>query len=573
MSVSVGARPDLLSSHEFPPLSAVNQPPLSSASHHRSYDAVAVASNCAAVNLSMTKSGASIPLPSSIVSDVGLPSHVLGHLVPGTLDLDCEASPVDPRASLACNFVGSEFGTPTARHNANINDGSVLTGLSPGNSLHAHSPNPMASSGVVECCNAAPSSSIRKSWSSLFKTMPRNAGVYEPVDFIIIEENGVMIPPPCVMQAGLDFWSGYVVGFFLDPKHRLHDVAAVCRRAWRLQGGLKVKLVDSLYYILFSSPEERSRVLESEPSFFDGQPFILTPWSPTVASVREQVFSIPVWVYFSQIPSALQPLLGLNWLACNIGKLKCFDSNTVARDKLVFAKALIEITPDKPLPSSIPVQLAVGHVVDVRVRYGWVPDICTSCQSFGHIDADCVRSVVPDAAPKIPLPRPPLRKWVPKASLVAAVPGPSLSLVTPVSPDPGIAPPIPPVVPVLYPPHVVWAKSEHCWVDCRSDMRYNPEDNYYFRYISDELLDLRCLYYSISGDSLVLDMDGSFAAMNSTLLADSAWDRAFVYSPGIDCYDPSLAALFRPFIGLLEGGSMKTTKDDEGVSVSSSEEE
>ena len=72
-------------------------------------------------------------------------------------------------------------------------------------------------------------------------------------------------------------------------------------------------------------------------------------------------------------------MIGLNWLASAVGKVKCFDANTVAREKLVYAKALIEITPDKPLPDSIKVRLSEDHVAEITVKYGWKPDICTVC--------------------------------------------------------------------------------------------------------------------------------------------------------------------------------------------------
>jgi hypothetical protein len=610
MVSDVNARPNLHSSRDFPPLQASKQSPL-----------VPIAPPC--LNDETIATSCNPKVSSALNNYLGSPSCELGQQVLGVLEVerdvgsgselvvgvgissvetvvqDCCTSSVcinDARGSghVTANFLSSPscVGTPvlpsvadspglpsatpiasdtqSVRHfvSADVNPGHIS--LNPGGNMKspnvALDPIPVATSGV-ECSH---SQSVPKSWSSLFTSMPRNAGVYEPVVFEIHEENGVKIHPPNVIQAGVDFWSEYVVGFFLDPKHRLPDVAAVCRRAWRLHGGLKVKLVDSLYYLLFSSPEERSRVLESEPTFFDGQPFIITPWSPTIASVREQVFSIPVWVYFSQIPSALQPLLGLNWLACNVGKLKCFDSSTVARDKLVYAKALIEISPLKPLPTSIPVQLAVGHVADVRVRYGWVPDICSSCHSFGHIASACSRSVISASAPKIPLPRPPLRKWVPKVTQDASLstdPNPPISLARPASPVPSA------VLPTSKQDRVGWADSEHCWVDLRSDMRFNPEDDTYLRYVSDDLLDLRCLYYTVSGDSLVLDLDGSHALINSVLLADSAWDRSFIYSSDVDSYDPSLAVLFRPFFGLLPGGSLVSTRVDVGVCDSSSAEE
>lgn len=41
----------------------------------------------------------------------------------------------------------------------------------------------------------------------------------------------------------------------------------------------------------------------------------------------------------------------------------------MARKILVYAKALIEITHNKPLPSSLEVKLVEGHDVEVVVRY------------------------------------------------------------------------------------------------------------------------------------------------------------------------------------------------------------
>lgn len=57
----------------------------------------------------------------------------------------------------------------------------------------------------------------------------------------------------------------------------------------------------------------------------------------------------------------------------------------MAIKRLVYAKALIEITPTKPLPSVFKVRLVEDVFAKVRVRYNWKSDICTSCQSFGHL--------------------------------------------------------------------------------------------------------------------------------------------------------------------------------------------
>lgn len=81
----------------------------------------------------------------------------------------------------------------------------------------------------------------------------------------------------------------------------------------------------------------------------------------------------------------LQPIIGLDRPMSLVGKLKCFDVNIVARKKLVYDKALTEITPDKPPPSKLRVCPAPGHVAIVDVHYSWKPDIYTTCCFFSHI--------------------------------------------------------------------------------------------------------------------------------------------------------------------------------------------
>lgn len=74
-------------------------------------------------------------------------------------------------------------------------------------------------------------------------------------------------------------------------------------------------------------------VLEADHSIIAGKPFIITSWSPLVDKVGEQILSISVYAHFSRITFVLQPMVGLNWLASVVGKLKCFDANTIARNR------------------------------------------------------------------------------------------------------------------------------------------------------------------------------------------------------------------------------------------------
>lgn len=42
-------------------------------------------------------------------------------------------------------------------------------------------------------------------WSSLFSLLPKNAGDFVPRSFDMVNKDGVLIPPPKVIQAGVDY--------------------------------------------------------------------------------------------------------------------------------------------------------------------------------------------------------------------------------------------------------------------------------------------------------------------------------------------------------------------------------
>lgn len=80
-----------------------------------------------------------------------------------------------------------------------------------------------------------------------------------------------------VMQEGIDFWSDYLVGLFLDANPSYYNVRKQRQNVWKCRGDLRVHYVDAMYYFKFFSKEERLQVLEAEPSIIAGKPFIITP--------------------------------------------------------------------------------------------------------------------------------------------------------------------------------------------------------------------------------------------------------------------------------------------------------
>jgi len=123
-------------------------------------------------------------------------------------------------------------------------------------------------------------------WTSLFSKLPKNAEVYVPKEFKNMEEDGVMVLSPKVQQARMDFWTDYMVGFFLDSNPNYQLVKVRCNQVWKPRGGLSVHYDNYMYFLKFARCEERQRILEADPIIIEGKPFITMTWSPSMDQAK-----------------------------------------------------------------------------------------------------------------------------------------------------------------------------------------------------------------------------------------------------------------------------------------------
>lgn len=98
-------------------------------------------------------------------------------------------------------------------------------------------------------------------WSSLFSSLPRNAGAFVPRSFDMVSVDGVMIPPPEVIQVGIGYWSKYLVSFFLDTNPYYSVVKDQYHRTWQSKGSLLVHMDNSMFFFKFSRSNECLRIL------------------------------------------------------------------------------------------------------------------------------------------------------------------------------------------------------------------------------------------------------------------------------------------------------------------------
>ena len=160
------------------------------------------------------------------------------------------------------------------------------------------------------------------------------------------------------------------------------------RRIWKNKNVDKVALIrKGVFLVRFQTMDSMGEVLEGH-YFFDKKPIILKAWSPDVDFAKEDIKTLPVWVQL-QLALKYWGETSLHKIVAQIGDPIKRDEATRNREKLQYARILVEIKIDQDLPEVIFFINEHGDKINVPVHYEWSPIRCGNCQNFGHEDKIC----------------------------------------------------------------------------------------------------------------------------------------------------------------------------------------
>ncbi|XP_056698010.1 uncharacterized protein [Spinacia oleracea] len=156
----------------------------------------------------------------------------------------------------------------------------------------------------------------------------------------------------------------------------------------------------------------RSQVLNGNAQFFDKKPLIVKPWSAEVNYAKDPVKQVPIWIKLPGLDVKYWGEQSIFKIVGQVGKTIRVDQATKNRDKLMFAKVLVEKPPQRKEwrpktvqqvkePSLIPtggVQPAVGEVqvpaVGHMVGSGRDKDGFVQATSFSRQHGQQLRPVI-----------------------------------------------------------------------------------------------------------------------------------------------------------------------------------
>lgn len=185
---------------------------------------------------------------------------------------------------------------------------------------------------------------------------------------------------------------GYVAGKF--PGKGAIDQ---CCKSW----GVKVQLhFHSSGWLLFkfSSSIDRDAVLNNGPFYIFGRPLLLKVMPDEFDFNDCEINKVPVWVQLPNLPLEYWNVRALSKIASKLGTPKQADKLTISRDRVSFARVLVEIDVSKPLKEEVLINAPSGKKILQSVRYEYIPKYCTACKAIGHLNDRCPYSALPNSS-------------------------------------------------------------------------------------------------------------------------------------------------------------------------------
>lgn len=217
-------------------------------------------------------------------------------------------------------------------------------------------------------------------------------------DVITINENSYVddndsntVPSHVMMSIDFDdikeeiaYWESAVVCYVLGANPHQNVMEGYVRRIWGKLGVDKVSQVGrGIYLVRFTTMENCSKVVNRGHHFFDAKPLIVKPWTSDENFSKDPIKTLPIWIQLPGLDVKYWGEKSLGKIVGQLGVMIKVDLATKTRDKLMFARVLIEVKVDQEFPSVIHFLNEKGVKIDKKVNYDWIPITCTVCRGMG----------------------------------------------------------------------------------------------------------------------------------------------------------------------------------------------
>ncbi|XP_048489821.1 uncharacterized protein LOC125491779 [Beta vulgaris subsp. vulgaris] len=190
------------------------------------------------------------------------------------------------------------------------------------------------------------------------------------------------------VQDKINLWNSAIICYVIGANPPIHVMEGFFRRIWKSFNVDKVALIKrGVFLVRFNAMDSRDSVLNGH-YFFDKKPLIMKPWSPDIDFVKEDIKTLPIWVQL-RLPLKYWEENSLHKIVSQLGDHIKRDEATRNRDKLQFARILVEMEIEQKFPDHVWFMNEYGEKVKVPVEFEWLPTQCGKCARYGHNNTEC----------------------------------------------------------------------------------------------------------------------------------------------------------------------------------------
>ncbi|XP_019259332.1 PREDICTED: uncharacterized protein LOC109237475 [Nicotiana attenuata] len=224
-------------------------------------------------------------------------------------------------------------------------------------------------------------------WSKIVGTVPNDEGLNLNCEELAGENVKISMDD---IKDEIIYWKTAVICYVLGSNPPLNVIDGYFRRIWE---GLRIDKIAQvnrgIFLIRFHTIERRIKVIEEGVQMFDKKPVVVKPWEPEVDVSKEKVDRIPVWIRLKGSDIKYWGKNALTKISGMVGKPLKVDRATTNKERLAFARVLVEMSINQQYPKQVMFENEVGKIVKQEVYYEWKPTLCSNCKNFGHDLQDC----------------------------------------------------------------------------------------------------------------------------------------------------------------------------------------
>lgn len=225
-------------------------------------------------------------------------------------------------------------------------------------------------------------------WNELFagNRRPENGVV---LDYTVPVNREILEFTPADVSESIEFWQFALVGTVIGARIPLDGMRRFVESLWQLSP--QIHMADNGVYVFrFDSVEDQLRVLGGGPWLVKGTfPLALKQWSPGLALDPSALVDYPVWVKLPGLDLQFWSPTVLGKIASLIGKPCYVDKLTASRERLAYARVLVELKSGEKIIDSITLKAPSGQEFVQQVVYESKPLQCYRCLKFGHSVRNC----------------------------------------------------------------------------------------------------------------------------------------------------------------------------------------